>query len=302
MLVDAMQAEAKEMGMKASPFAEQPKAEAAKDETKADKAPQKQEETPVKEENTESRQSRAPQNESKETEKRSERSNTHLSDRIRKGLEIKFEEKYGKELSSLRDEVAQFKKGNLTASESSDLKEDIAKAAKDMNIKETDLEQLINLSRKSAEKDINDMKSRLAKYEERDKVDAMDEQVELFENEWGDIEPSLKEQFPNASKEQIAKAKEFMDEISHTDEYASADLDYIAFKNKAEFEKILFSPKQKTFESSSTAEGDIDSEKEEKSIFDSSVSSKGSFKDLEKMERDTRAFEESLPDTRFTQR
>lgn len=86
------------------------------------------------------------------------------------------------------------------------------------------------------------------------------EQQNIFNGEWSAVVKGLKEQFPNASDEQISKAKDKMDELAHSEKYHEADLDYVFFKEKENFSKILFSPKQKTFESSRPRVQDDDSE------------------------------------------
>ena len=78
------------------------------------------------------------------------------------------------------------------------------------------------------------------------------EQHEIFNEEWTDTEVSLKAQFPNATAEQLAKAKATMKELAYTDQYVEKEMDYILFKEKSKFDAVLFSPKQKTFESGKT--------------------------------------------------
>ena len=73
------------------------------------------------------------------------------------------------------------------------------------------------------------------------------EQESIFNEEWTAL--PVKTQFPNASEEQLALAKETMDELAHSEKYHDVDMDYILFKEKETFDKILFSPKQTTFES-----------------------------------------------------
>ena len=75
------------------------------------------------------------------------------------------------------------------------------------------------------------------------------EQQEIFNEEWGDIELNLKTQFPNASVEQIAKARGKMKELAYKAENLDKEMDYILYKEKKSFDELLFSPKQKTFES-----------------------------------------------------
>lgn len=233
------------------------------------------------------RQSRAPLRETRE--------------RIRQGLEVKFEEKYGKEITSLKDTIEKMKKGDLSNTEISDLKGDIKALAKELNIDETHLEKITLLSRKGIDDELTTLKGKLSKYEQLEQAKEEDitlqEQEEIFNDEWNDVAPSLKEKFPNASREQLEKAQIHMDELAHSDKYHEYDLDYILFKESKEFEKILFSPKKKGFESTSTPEGDLESEEDD--LF-TNPKTPQTMNDLLKLERKTKKFEEGLPDTRFT--
>lgn len=76
---------------------------------------------------------------------------------------------------------------------------------------------------------------------------------EAFETEWSAVLPSLKAQYPNASDEQITAAKAKMTELAKDEKFAGKELDYVLFKNADDFKKALFSPKQKTFETSRPA-------------------------------------------------
>lgn len=284
--VDAMRAEAKDAGIKdAFEGIEAPEKKA--DETAAPKEESEKLEKAL----DESRQSRVP------TSERKERTASHLSDRIREGVEKKLGEKYDKELSDLRAQLLEAKKGNLTPDENKELDSDIEATAKALNVKPEQLKEIVKLSRKSFDGELKDMKDKLSKYEQREQVDAVAEQEEIFNSEWDELSPSLKDQFPNASKEQNEKAYDLMDELSHSEKYQNFDLDYILFKEKAQFDRVLFSPRKKGFESSSTPEHQVD---EDDSDMFENTSKPMTFKDIEKMEKRTRAFEESLPDTRFT--
>lgn len=52
-------------------------------------------------------------------------------------------------------------------------------------------------------------------------------------------EPDLKKRFTNAKPEQIAKAKEFLDKVAHTDEFHDKPLDFVIYKNLEEIEKFF---------------------------------------------------------------
>ncbi len=54
-----------------------------------------------------------------------------------------------------------------------------------------------------------------------------------------DGEPALKSTFPEITAEQIAKAKTFIDQVSHTKEFSDKTLDYVIFKHKDEIAKLF---------------------------------------------------------------
>lgn len=60
-----------------------------------------------------------------------------------------------------------------------------------------------------------------------------------FEGEWGQMLPSLRKQFPNATEAQIAEAKKLMDDLSHSKEGADKELPYLLWKNSKKFTTIL---------------------------------------------------------------
>jgi hypothetical protein len=287
--VDEMRAESKELGFK-SPFDDLDEGKKADETAKPDKEESEESKPEDGKKPDESRQPRVP------TSERKERSPSHLSDRIREGVEKKLGEKYDKELNDLRIQLAEAKKGNLTPAENKELEADIDATAKALNVKPEQLREIVKLSRKSFETELKTLQDKVAKYESKTQDDEIAEQEEIFNSEWEEVTPSIQEQFPNASKEQLAKAQDHMDELAHSEKYQNYDLDYILFKEKAAFEKILFSPKKKGFESGATPERNLDEDEPE--VF--SGKAPKSVSDFEKMDKATKAFEESLPDTRFS--
>lgn len=78
---------------------------------------------------------------------------------------------------------------------------------------------------------------------------AVQEEAAYFEKEWTGLLPVIQKEFPNATSQQLAEAKQAMDIISHSTKFAKIpDLEYIFQKTRTDFEGILFSPKKKTFE------------------------------------------------------
>lgn len=72
-----------------------------------------------------------------------------------------------------------------------------------------------------------------------------------FNKEWEGITPSISEDNPKATKPQIERAKKLMDKLSHIEKYADKDLDYIFFKERAQF-KDIFVEGRRTAETSKT--------------------------------------------------
>ncbi len=80
------------------------------------------------------------------------------------------------------------------------------------------------------------------KMQELEKAAAITKNIEesnYFAEEWNKFTPDLSKNFPTATPEQVEQAAELMDKISHTPKYAAYDLDYIFFKEKAQFDAIF---------------------------------------------------------------
>lgn len=54
-----------------------------------------------------------------------------------------------------------------------------------------------------------------------------------------DGEPALKTYFPEVTEDQLAKAKTFLDQVSHTKEFSDKTLDYVIFKHKTEIAELF---------------------------------------------------------------
>ena len=170
----------------------------------------------------------------------------------KKGLKEQLQSDFDKKLA---DAIAEAKKHKPDEKTTVDLESEIKALAKELDFDEDKVRKIIQVARKGTELSPED-KELLAEFKEnRDYIkgkkeeDFMREQKEIFDTEWTSVIPVLKAQFPNATDEQLAQAKKEMDALSHTEKYSKTELDYIVFKEKAKFEKVLFSPKQKTFES-----------------------------------------------------
>lgn len=78
----------------------------------------------------------------------------------------------------------------------------------------------------------------------------VESQEKIFNTQWDKTIGEIKKSYPNATPEQITKARSEMDALAHSKQHHTHEMEYILFKEKQKFDKILFSPKQKTFESS----------------------------------------------------
>ena len=120
-------------------------------------------------------------------------------------------------------------------------KEMMPSGATEEQIKSTafQLKKILELNSKQYEKALESFKSELAEIKDKD----------VFGNEWRPFENSLKKEYPNATKQQIDEAQEIMDKLAHSENFADKELDYVFWKNKDIFSKILVQRKSKTFES-----------------------------------------------------
>lgn len=59
-----------------------------------------------------------------------------------------------------------------------------------------------------------------------------------------DGEPAVKNYFPNATAEQVEKAKAFLNQVAHTKAFADKTLDYVVFKNQEQLKSIFNSAEE----------------------------------------------------------
>lgn len=100
------------------------------------------------------------------------------------------------------------------------------------------------------------------KLEELDKLAAKDKAQEVtnqFNTEWDKVLPAIKAKYPNASDEQLSKAKEQMKEVLSKAEIK--DMEYLfVHKEAKKFDTVLFSPKRKTAEGGRVGEAEMPEE------------------------------------------
>jgi hypothetical protein len=169
-------------------------------------------------------------------------------------LKTELQAEFDKKLEEMKAEMSKTKPNEVTTE---NLEEEVKKLAAELQFDEAKTRRIIEVARKGIEPLTADDKKLLEEYradkEARQAKDAEREQDEIFNTEWNEVLPSIKTQYPNATDEQLQSAKDALDELSHSEKYHEMDMDYILFKEKESLGKILFSPKQSTFESPRTA-------------------------------------------------
>lgn len=163
----------------------------------------------------------------------------------KKELREELQSDYDKKLEELK---AEYFKDRPNETVTTNIEEEIAKLAEEKEIDPEVLKRIIDVARKGVETSPED-KALLEQVKVMQAEREETEQQRIFETEFNTVLPTLKSEFPNASDEQMTKAKEMLDELSHTEKYHDKDMDYVVFKEKSEISKILFSPKKATFES-----------------------------------------------------
>lgn len=143
------------------------------------------------------------------------------------------------ELEALKAENIKLKQGNKEEVKVSEAAIDLAKK---MDVEDPENIQMIidtikgqveTSSVSELKNSLNTLKSEIQEQKE----------VAYFEKEWGGFK-SFQENYPDATPEQMEKAKQAMYEISHTEKWAKYDLDHIFTKNEDIFENLI-SPKKR---------------------------------------------------------
>lgn len=240
-----VQTELKELGLKADPV------ETKAEETttpEAEEAPKEVESEEVETE-TEVRTEETVDEETEKPEQVFNRKKFDYKD-YKQTLREELQADFDKKLEKMREEMSKSKPDDA---KTEDLEEDIKRLADELNFDVDKTRKIVETARKGLE--VNPEERKLLEetktFLEQEKQKAfLSEQKQIFDEEFNSVLPELKKQFPNASDEQINLAKAELDKLSHTEKYHTTELDYIVFKEKDLLGKVLFSPKQKTFESS----------------------------------------------------
>lgn len=188
-----------------------------------------------------------------------------ISPKAYKDLKRGLKADYEKKLDAFKAEYA---KNNPNSDKGKELEADVKALAKELNFDEDKTRKLIETARKGLEMTPEDrqfIKDQKEYFEKQKNVDFKREQESIFNGEWGAALPAIKAQYPNATEEQLAKAKTALDVISHSEKYHNLDMsDIVKIFGDKEFKykdkdgkvqtlpplsKTLFSPKNKSFES-----------------------------------------------------
>lgn len=130
------------------------------------------------------------------------------------------------EIASLREQL-----GGMTKEETDAV---IKEWAEENGVDESQAAGLVDLIKKST--GIEDIQKTLDEMNGKKQEDV---ETEKFNNEWDEVLPDIKKQFPNASKAAIGRAQKRMDELAHSRRYASHPLEDIFKLNSDEFGGIL---------------------------------------------------------------
>lgn len=182
--------------------------------------------------------------------------------------ERKLQEKFSKELETMRTEIAQ--RGPVKPEDreqvQTEVADDIKTFAEKNGLDADAISGLAIVLQKQLSKQLGIPESKMQLLDkvgellpvlEQVKTTAAEQQdAQHFEGEWTSYLPEIKKEFANATPEQVTKARELMDELAHSEAYGLTEqhpafpLDYVFFKEKEKFKEILFSPKRKTAEPS----------------------------------------------------
>lgn len=160
---------------------------------------------------------------------------------------------------TLSEKVAEGVKAALAslvkADQKDELPDDVKKAAMELaeetGLDESGVEKLLRKAKELSAKnelpkEVTEKLSELDKIKkERDEKKA----EESFNQEWDNFLPTLKKQYPNATDAMLKEAQGKMDELAHSKEHHTHEMDYILFKEGKTFETLLkVAPKNKSGE------------------------------------------------------
>lgn len=170
----------------------------------------------------------------------------------KKTIKEELQKDFNQKLDKMREEMS---KATPDEDKTDDLEADIEALAQELDFDKEKTRKIVETARKglALSKEDRELLGKVKEYNEfieKSKQDsALKEQVQIFNEEFQILEPELTKLYPNATPEQKAQAKEELDKLAHSEKYHKLELTEILNLKKSTFDKVLFSPKQKTFES-----------------------------------------------------
>lgn len=176
-------------------------------------------------------------------------------DRVPVSKVAQIREKYRGKIKGYKARIKELEGGKATEeSDSKEIDTKVKGLVEKYEMDEPAVKEMLEIAAEIAEKRIRkNLKIEDGEVlSEAAKMVMQQKEVAHFEKEWTGAQPAVAEAYPNASPGQLAEAKTLMDRISHTKEFRKFPLDYVLFKNRKAFDKIMRKPKQKTIERGST--------------------------------------------------
>jgi hypothetical protein len=184
-----------------------------------------------------------------ETEPREQRKRSIYDDLKEKKQDLRAEkdarEQAERERDELRSQLESFQKeNNLPEEESNDLLEYAAQKGADPEL----VKRIVDEARSNQPQIDPELRSRLDKFENWQKQNAVVIEKQMFEEEFNKTIPSLKELFPSANPDELNTMKVELDKLSHSQEMHDKPLDYVAFKHREQLNAFI-SPRKVGIES-----------------------------------------------------
>lgn len=192
-----------------------------------------------------------------QTEPKEDRKRSIYDEYKEKKAELKSERELREQAERERDEwkaKAEAVKDATTPEEKKEAMDDFEAFAQKINADPATIREMYELFSKDLKKPT------LTEADQKALEDARQLREEkLFNEEFDSMLPSLKEQFPSISDDEIKAIKKELDNISHSKEWHDKSLDYIAFKHKDQLAKLV-SPKKRGLEPKSPKDAPVSPE------------------------------------------
>lgn len=172
----------------------------------------------------------------------------HVSHSDIKELKRSYKEIIKDLKTKLSDATSGKDKTDATDEAAEDVEKLVLDEAKKLNVNPEVLKSILALANKSVAGKLTRLDKLEQFFEKQSTQQFQTEQENIFNSEWGKALPELKKSFPNASEDQVKAARDLADTLAHSKKYHRYDMDYIVFREKAQFDKILFSPRNRSFD------------------------------------------------------